>query len=339
MIFRKNFNRTVSVFFSMLCAVFFSVPAAFAQPEDPISVETNLIRLNVGVADRQGRPVMNLRRDNFTVYEDGVKQDISVFEPVVAPFSVVMLLDMSGSTLGFRQNIAQAASRFISSLAPDDRVAVIEFYDKINVLNDFTSDKRAALFSVTAANGRGKTQLYKALDMALDKLEKEGRNRRKAVVVLTDGVDTAVRDKDRDILNRFREEQMATAIKPETNETLVKLLDEADKQGVTIFPLALPTGDPKLLADPTPTQTAMFSAARRRLQIMADRTGGRLNTINRLEELGKFYAAVAADLRALYTVAYESSSTGGKKGQWRAIKLEVTEPDVIVRTRQGYFVK
>lgn len=339
MSFSKLFIKPSFIFLFLTGTFFLSAPEALAQPDDPISVETNLIRLNIGVADRQGRPVLNLARNNFTVYEDGVKQDIFFFEPVVAPFSVVMLLDMSGSTLGFRQNIAQAASRFISSLAPDDRVAVIEFYDKINTLNDFTADKRVALYSVTAANGRGKTQLYKAMDLALNKLEKEGKNRRKAIVVLTDGVDTTIRDKDRDALQKFSDEQKATAIKPEANETLVKLLDEADKQGITIFPLALPTGDPKLLADPTPTQTAMFSAARLRLQIMADRTGGRLNSINRLEELGKFYAAVAADLRALYTIAYESSNTNGKKGQWRSIKLEVTEPDVIVRTRPGYFVK
>jgi VWFA-related protein len=307
--------------------------------DDPIRVETDVIRLNVGVADRQGRPITNLQKENFTIFEDGVKQDISAFEPTVAPFSVVMLLDMSGSTLGFRQNITQAASRFIASLGPDDRVAVVEFYDKINLLNDFTIDRKKALFSVGAANGRGKTQLYKALDFALDKLETEGKARRKAIVVLTDGVDTALRDKDRDTLGKYSDAQIPTAIKPDTNDTLNRVLNNADRQGVTIFPLALPTGDPKLLADPTPTQVAMFSAARDRLQIIADRTGGRLNAINRLEDLGKFYAQVAADLRALYTVVYQSSNEKTRKGQWRAIKLDINDPELIVRTRPGYFVK
>ena len=334
----RNSQKLLLLILSIACGVFAFVGNAPAQ-DDPIRVDADLIRLNVGVADRQGRPVINLQKENFTVYEDGVKQDISFFEPTVAPFSVVMLLDMSGSTLGFRQNITQAASRFIASLGPDDRVAVVEFYDKINLLNDFTIDRRKALFSVGAANGRGKTQLYKALDFALDKLETEGRSRRKAIVVLTDGVDTGLRDKDRDFLGKYPEEQMPSAIKPETNDTLNKVLNNADRQGVTIFPLALPTGDPKLLADPTPTQTAMFSAARSRLQIMADRTGGRLNAINRLEDLGKFYAQVAADLRALYTVVYQSSNEKTRKGQWRAIKLDLSEPELIVRTRPGYFVK
>ncbi len=337
--FFRKFLKPSLLFLSLIGSLYFCASEGFAQGDDPIRIETDLIRLNVGVADRQGRPVLNLRKENFAIFEDGVKQSVDFFEPTVAPFSVVMLLDMSGSTLTFRQNIAQAASRFIASLAPEDRVAVVEFYDKVHLLNDFTTDKKAALFSVAAANGRGKTQLYKALDFALDKLQKEGNNRRKAIVVLTDGVDTALRDKDRNVLEKVSDEAMPTAIKPEANETLNKILDNADRQGVTIFPLALPTGDPKLLPDPTPTQVAMFTASRARLQIIADRTGGRLNAINRLEDLGKFYAAVAADLRALYTVAYQSSNEKGKKGQWREIKLEISDPEVIVRTRPGYFVK
>jgi VWFA-related protein len=339
MLFFRNSKKLSLLILSIACGLLVCISTASAQ-DDPIRIDTDLIRLNVGVADRQGRPVLNLQKENFTVYEDGVKQDVSFFEPTVAPFSVVMLLDMSGSTLGFRQNIAQAASRFIGSLAPEDRVAVVEFYDKVNLLSDFTNDRQKSLFAVTAANGRGKTQLYKALDFALDKLEKEGQTRRKAIVVLTDGVDTALRDKDRNFLEKYKDDnQILSAIKPETNETLNKILNNADQQGVTIFPLALPTGDPKLLADPTPTQVAMFQAARSRLQIMADRTGGRLNAINRLEDLGKFYAAVAADLRALYTLVYQSSNEKSRKGQWRAIKLDVSEPQVIVRTRPGYFVK
>ncbi|HEV7644258.1 MAG TPA: VWA domain-containing protein [Pyrinomonadaceae bacterium] len=307
--------------------------------DDPIRVDADVVRLNVGVADRQGRPILNLQKYNFTVYEDGVKQDIAFFEPTVAPFSVVMMLDMSGSTTSFRQNISMAASRFIASLGPEDRVAVIEFYDKVNLLNEFTADKKKALYSVSVANGKGTTNLYKGLKFALDKLEKEGPQRRKAIVVLTDGVDTQLQDKDRAALSSISEENKLTAIKPENAEVLNQVLNNADRQGVTIFPLALPTGDPKRLADPTPAQIAMYEAARSRLQIMADRTGGRLNAINRLEDLGRFYAQVAADLRALYTVVYQSSNEKSRKGQWRAIKLDISEPELIVRTRPGYFVK
>src|SRR5207253_1144295 len=98
----------------------------YAQGEEPIRVESSIVRLNVGVVDQKGRPITSLNRGSFELYEDGVKQEITRFEPTETPFSVAILLDMSGSTLGFRQSIKLSASRFIDALAPDDRVAVIE---------------------------------------------------------------------------------------------------------------------------------------------------------------------------------------------------------------------
>jgi Ca-activated chloride channel family protein len=321
--------------FIILLGSFFSVAAQ--TDDDPITVDSSVVRLNVGVADRKGRPITDLTRENFTIFEDGVKQNIQRFEPVAAPFSVVMILDMSGSTLGFRETIRQSAYRFVDALAPDDRVAVIEFYDKVNLRNDFTTDRKIIGNSITVANGRGKTQLYKALDFALTKLAGEGK-RRKAIIVLTDGVDTALRDNDRDFLQKIAEKDMPGAIKPEANDNLNRVLNRADVQGVTIYPLALPTGDPSKLADPTPIQMAMYNAARSRLKILADRTGGTLNAINRLEEMGRLYASVAAELRTLYTIEYQSTNEK-RDGKWRAIKIEVSNQDLISKTRQGYFAK
>ena len=128
------------------------------------------------------------------------------------------------------------------------------------------------------------------------------------------------------------------AIKAENSDALNKILNKSDSQGVTLYSLALPTGDPIKLADPTPIQIAMFSAARSRLQILADRTGGTFNAINRLEDMGKLYAAVAADLRALYTVEYQPVNSK-RDGKWRAIKIEVNNPELISKTRQGYFAR
>jgi Ca-activated chloride channel family protein len=325
----------VFIILSFLLFGFLNVSAQ--TDDDPITVDSSIVHLNVGVADRKGRPITDLNKENFTIYEDGIKQNIARFEPVVAPFSVVMILDMSGSTLGFRETIRQSAYRFVDALAPEDRVAVIEFYDKVNLRNDFTTDRKTIGNSISVANGRGKTQLYKALDFALNKLAGEGK-RRKAIIVLTDGVDTALRDTDRDFLQKVGEKEMLTAIKPETNENLNRVLNKADVQGVTIYPLALPTGDPSKLADPTPIQIAMYNAARLRLQILSDRTGGTLNTINRLEEMGRLYASVAAELRTLYTIEYQSTNEK-RDGKWRAIKIEVNNNDLISKTRQGYFAK
>lgn len=323
--------------FYILPLLLLSIATIRGQDDDPIRVDSSIVRLNVGVVDQRGRPMTDLTKANFTVYEDGVKQEISRFEPSTAPFSVVMILDMSGSTLGFRQVIRLSAFRFIDALLPNDRVAVVEFYDKVNLLNDFTTNRETIANSLNVSNGRGKTQLYKALDFSLDKLAKE-KNRRKAIIVLTDGVDTAVRDKDRQFLEPLLDVQIPTAIKPEMSDILSKVLNRSDAQGVTIYPLALPTGDPAKLAEPTPRQVAMYNAARSRLKIVADRTGGSLNAIKHLEDMGKIYASVAAELRTLYTVEY-TPANDKRDGKWRTVRIEVTNPELISRTRQGYFAK
>jgi VWFA-related protein len=305
--------------------------------EETIKVDTSVVRLNVGVVDKRGHPIVDLNQSNFDVFEDGVKQQITHFEPTVTPFSVVLMLDMSGSTLGFRQVLKQSAARFIDALGPDDRVAVVEFNEKPSLRNDFTNKRAIIANSIAVSNGQGHTQLFKALDFALDKLAHEKSNR-KAIIVLTDGVDTSARDLDRAILDKADTKQIDTAIQPDSNPALNQVLNRADIQGVTIYPLALPTGDPDKLADPTPAQIAMFKAARERLAYMANRSGGRLNSINRLEEMGRLYAEVAAEIRTLYTIEYTSANEK-RDGKWRDIRIDVRDPNLISRTRQGYYAK
>lgn len=329
-------------FILILTACFATV--VFAQSDDPISVDTNVVRLNVGVVDRQGRPMMNLNRGNFTIYENDVKQQIERFEPTTAPFSVVLLLDVSGSTKGFRQLIVQSAARFIDALLPEDRVSVIAFNNKTEVLLDFTTDRKDIIYAVNLVSSQkkgGDTMLYKALDFSLDKLKKES-SRRKAVVVLTDGLDTELESDDRRAFGKaeaMTNENIITTLKPESNPKLVTVLDRADKQGITVYPLALPSGDPKRIPEPTPFQVAKYTSARERLQILANRTGGSLNTINRLEDMGKLYASVAAEIRTLYSVEYQSTNEAKRDGKWRTIRIEVNAPELIARTRPGYYAK
>jgi len=109
----------------LICCVALAAPAQ--APDDVVRTETSLVQLNVGVVDPQGRAITSLGRNEFTVYEDGIKQPILHFEPTDAPFSLVMLIDMSGSTVNFRPQLKQAAWRFLDALAPEDRVAVIQF--------------------------------------------------------------------------------------------------------------------------------------------------------------------------------------------------------------------
>jgi len=332
-------NLVASVFCLVLvCAAF--QPARAQEPDDVVRTETTLVQLNVGVVDARGRAVTSLSRNDFTVYEDGVKQQILHFEPTDAPFSLVLLLDTSGSTVNFRQQFKAAAWRFLDALSPQDRVAVVQFNAKVKGLSGFSTDRKKTAYAIQIADGAGETHLYDALKYALNELDKEGSQRRKAIVVMTDGLDTLLRNSDRPLLANVKTDAQAiAAIDAKANSTLNSVLSAADRQGVSIFPLALPSGDPKRLPLPDPVITGIYSAARVRLQSLADRTGGRLNDIQRLDQMARLYAEVAAELRTLYTVAYQPGGDRARRGKWHDIKIEVDQPELIVRTRPGYFAR
>jgi VWFA-related protein len=318
-------------------------PTPTPQPgEEVITVESNLVQLNVGVVDPSGHAITTLGQNDFSVYEDGVRQTIRSFEPTQAPFSLVLLLDLSGSTLSFRTQLKMAALRFIDSLGAQDRVAVVAFWEQkkyegktlktfnhVETLADFTSDRRKILFAIrdNIPNGSGGTNLYEALRSSLNALAKEGK-RRKAIVVLTDGVDTELSNEDRaaTIYAKTGDEALA-AIKPEANASLNAVLNAAGDV----------PDDIKKLSEPTPQQIAIYTSARARLAQLANRTGGRLYVINRLEDLARQYAEVAADMRTLYSIAYQSANRNTRDGKWREIRIEVSRPDTIAHTRPGYY--
>ncbi|HYX42493.1 MAG TPA: VWA domain-containing protein, partial [Pyrinomonadaceae bacterium] len=265
-----------------LCAL---ASAQTVSDDETIKVTSDLVQLNVGVADPKGRPVIDLSRNDFVVYEDGVRQTIQQFEPTQSPFSLVLLLDMSGSTLNFRTTLKQAATRFIDALGPEDRVSVVTFHvaqkkghreDKIEMLAPFTTDRRKIFQAISLAEGAGETNFYKALQYSLKELDKEGK-RRKAIVVLTDGIDTELDRQDRILTaNATTNEAAIAAVNPEASPALNSVLNAADRQGVTIFPMALPSGDPQIFEPLSPPQAAKYAAARARLEALANRTGGQL---------------------------------------------------------------
>jgi Ca-activated chloride channel family protein len=334
--YRRLFVITI---LALLCALW-SPAATFAQdPDEVLKVETNLVQLNVGVVDRQGRAILNLSRNDFVVYENDVRQTIQSFEPTTTPFSLVLMLDMSGSTLGFRQPLKASALRFIDALAPEDRVAIVAFNEKAELLQKFTSERKKIAEAIDLAQGKGQTNFYNALNFSMKQLAGEGK-RRKAIIVLTDGLDTNMRRADRESAASATTNEAAIAsIKPTASAPLNSVLNAADSMGVTVYPLALPSGDTRLLPFPDPQQIAMYTAARARLQVLADRTGGRLSEIRRLEDMGRIYAEVAAELRTLYSVTYQPSGERKRDGSWRAIRIEVTRPEMIARTKSGYVAR
>lgn len=333
--FRKTITPLLFIAFFTIFAV---APAAAQDIDDVVRTETSLVQLNIGVVDKQGRAVTSLTQKDFVVYEDGVKQSIQHFEPVDAPFSLVLMLDMSGSTNSFRQQLKLASERFLDALGPEDRVAVVQFNKDVKSLSGFSVDRSKTYYAIEIASGAGETNFYQALKYALKELEKEGK-RRKAIVVLTDGLDSQLRNSDRNSLAKAQTDEEALAtIDPHASPELNLVLAAADRQGVTIYPLALPSGDPKRLPIQTPNIIGIYAAARARLQSLADRTGGRLNEINQLQYMAQLYREVAANLRTLYTVAYQPAGER-TRGKWHEIRVEVAPTDLTARTKPGYFAR
>jgi len=333
--YQKRFSR---ILFALILGVFTFATIYAQDVDDVIRTETSLVQLNVGVVDKQGRAITSLTKNDFVVYEDGVKQPIQLFESVDAPFSLVLMLDMSGSTVNFRQQLKLASQRFLDALAPEDRVAVVQFNKDVKLLTGFTTDRMKTAYSIEIANGAGETHFYDAMKFSLKELQKEGK-RRKAIVVLTDGLDTQLRNADRATLAHAQSDQEAlAAIQPHSSADLNYVLTAADRQGVTIYPLALPSGDPRRLPLQTPNIVGIYAAARSRLQSLADRTGGRLNEINQLQYMAQLYREVAASLRTLYTVAYQPQGDR-TRGKWHEIKVEVPNSDLTARAKPGYFAR
>ena len=331
--------RLATLILSFAMLLVFAAGVLAQQPDEVITTDTSLVQLNVGVVDKSGNSVTTLSRNDFVVYEDGVRRPILSFEPTEAPFSLVLMLDMSGSTVNFRQQIQGAALRFLDALTTEDRVAIVEFNGKgVKSLLGFSTDRRKIAYAITLATGAGETPLYEALKFSLRELAHEGK-RRKAIVVLTDGLDTEVRNKDRAIVAKASDAEVSTAIKPEANSEVITVLNQADREGVTIFPLSLPSGDPKRLPLPDPAITAMYQAAHLRLQLLANRTGGRIHEIQSLTDMAKLYAQVAADLRTLYTVTYQAPNPGIHDGKWREIRVEIARADLVASTKPGYFAR
>lgn len=164
--------------------------AAESQQDDGDveKVDTNLVSIPVVVSDRAGVYLPDMRKEEFTLLEDGAPQEIAFFATVTQPFTVVLMLDTSASTEEKLKDIRRAAIAFAGGLQAKDRIKVMSFDDEVRDLSPFTSDQSVIERAIQAVRAGKGTKLYDAMQTALNAL-KNDRGRRKAVVIFTDGVD------------------------------------------------------------------------------------------------------------------------------------------------------
>jgi Ca-activated chloride channel family protein len=300
-----------------------------------VRVDTSLVMIPVSVRDRGGRYAPDLRREDFRVYEDGVEQQVAYFATVDQPFTVALVLDTSGSTDFSINEMQRAAVAFVELLQPADRVMVISFDERIDVLCEPTGDRQELSRAIRRARGGGGTRLYDAVEFTLrEKLAKISG--RKAVVLLTDGVDTTSRRTSRDGSLRLAEESDAIIYPVNYGG-----FGAGSRGGVLGQPrIPLPGGGGIIIGQPRGgggggTSPADYARGDAYLNELAMRTGGRLYRGTSVINISQSFAWVAEELRRQYSLGYYPK-TAGRDGQRRRIKVQVTQPNLVVQARDSY---
>jgi len=284
---------------------------------DAIKLRTRLVNLNVKALDQFGRTVPNLSKENFEVLEDGVPQDISHFEPVTAPVSLVLLMDLSGSIKSKLKAVKKAAKNFVDTLRPEDRVAVAGFTRRFFVVVGFSNDREGIKKLIDNFKGPGGgTAFYDSLWASLDMFD-EIKETRKAVVIMTDGVDSSLDDPGEGSDRDFEE-----------------LIGRIEEEEVTIYPIYFDT-EHEMVEKQHMNTHKQYAIAREQLQTVADRTGGELFRAGRIEDLEGVYQKVASELFTLYSVAYVPKDVTDER-RWRRVSVKINREGVKAKTRQGY---
>jgi len=277
------------------------------QPSFRAGVE--LVSLNVTVMEG-GRYVTDLEQKDFNVFEDGVKQEVTFFNKTNLPIALALLLDTSASMDTKLPTAQEAAIGFARRLRPQDLAEVIDFDNRVSVLQNFTSNAQELETAIRRTSAGGSTSLYNAVYIALKDLKKvlaksPDEIRRQAIVVLSDGEDTSS-------LLPFEE-----------------VLDLAKRSETAIYSIGLRDNE-------VGNGSKLFKEAEFVLKQFSQQTGGRSFFPNQIAELNGIYGQIADELSSQYTVGYTSKNPK-RDGAWRRVVVQTARPGMATRTKQGYF--
>ena len=310
---RKKFLWAVLV----VLALSASAPAQQVDPLDTVKIDTNLVVLRVTVNDQQGRATISLKQDAFKVYENGVEQQIGFFSAEQSPVSWGLVLDRSGSMMEMISEVYDAALHVIDEGTNRDETFIVTFNKKPDLVIDFTSDRHRLENSILGLRADGETALYDAVNFALDNL-KQARNRKRVLVVVTDGQDNASRLKFRELIERAEEEDAVIY-------TVGMFGEMADSSG---FLVRLMGGSDR--------------GGRAELKKLAEVTGGLSHFPKNVDECQSVMREIAREVSQQYSLGYYSTNKE-RDGKWRAIKIAVSQngnsTKLVARTRSGYYAR
>jgi VWFA-related protein len=315
----------------------------------------DLINVTTTVTDSTGRFVSGLRKEDFTVFDDGVPVELTQFSAERVPVSLGLVVDTSGSMAGTKIREAQSAlHRFLYDLLDEqDEIFVYEFSSEPHLLQGWTADRGLLGRALDRLTPSGGTAMYDAVAEALP-LAEQGRFRKKAIVVISDGNDTASQIPVRDLKQQIREsEALVYAVGIDGDSDGQPTFHSAPQPKPPRRPFPLPFPFPGGRGGrPFPDLRGPAESARLRepqggswrinddrvnvdaLREMTDDSGGRTEVIRDPHDLDPATARIADELSKQYYLGYEAS--GKKDGRWHAIRVEVKRGHYTVRARQGY---
>lgn len=286
---------------TLAAALLLFIPNSFSQDEEEVvRVDSSIVVLNATVRDAQSKPVFGLQQKHFRIFEDGVEQTVEAFDAQEAAFAAVILFDTSGS-MRERISLARSATiNFLDGLRVADMTSIYRFDAKVALVQPF-SDSRDVSDKVFDLKAEGMTVLNDAIFQAALELGKR-EEKRKAIVVLSDGADTMSRN------------------------SAEKALKAALSANATIY---------------TVDMSSMEDGGRERMQNQgilrnfAEKTGGFfIPTLNGIA-LRDALKNIVDELRTQYTLSYQPKNTKAD-GKWHAIELRISRPNLLIRTRKGY---
>jgi Ca-activated chloride channel family protein len=291
-------------------------PAGDQTPdrESIFNIDTDLVLLDVMVVDHHNNAVFNLKKEDFSVFEDKIRQVIDNVSGEESPISFGILIDTSGSMRSKLLTVANAARLLISQMRRDDEAFIGSFKSTPELAQGFTTNRReleAALGELYASGG---TALLDAIIAAADYAQEQGHRRRKALIVISDGLEKNSSVKEREVMDAIKEDEVQVY--------LIGVFDDEMKEGGFLG-------------------RSPAKRARDLLSRIADDSGGRAFFPKDISEIPAIAAQISKDLRAQYVISYYPSNEK-RDGTFRSVQIDVNHPGapkLIVRARRGYYAR
>lgn len=273
----------------------------------------DLVSLNVVVTDGQQKFVTGLAASDFSVFEDGVQQDLSFFSATAVAIDLAILLDTSASMTDKMRTVQEAAVGFVSSIRPGDRITVVDIKDALKILHPLNEDAAGAREAIRKSTARGATALYNGIYMTLKEIVKQRRTngdvRREAIVVLSDGDDTAS-------LVSFDD-----------------VMEVAKQSGVAVYTITLKS--PYVVKRAQDNGDRSFSESEYAMKALAQETGAKAFTPLDVSDLAGVYDVIARELASQYALGYIPKNVRAD-GKYRRVIIRVAQPSATPRARAGY---